>query len=279
MLSMLFWNLRGNQVSTWSNRVARLRQSVKNFAIHFDIDLLLFAESGFEPSDGVGDLNQQNRGVYRVPPSIVDRFQIYSRLPDDAVTSQYDSPDSRLTIRRVRRPGGEILLAVLHFQSQLFFSETEQALLATELRKNVELTEDTVGHQRTVLIGDLNMNPFDPGVAAAGALHAVMTQGLAGPEGRVVAGQQYRLFYNPMWGHFGDRTPGPPGTLYYSTSTPVNYYWNIFDQVLLRPELAPALRELTILDHDGQESLLTATGRPRVAELSDHLPILCRLDV
>jgi len=123
------------------------------------------------------------------------------------------------------------------------------------------------------------MNPFDVGVVGAHALNAVMTRELARKEKRTVASQPYRLFYNPMWGHFGDRTPGPPGTYFYAASTPGNYYWNVFDQVLLRPQLMDDLVELRILDTDGCTSLVTPKGYPRSAETSDHLPVLFRLNL
>src|SRR5215211_5035003 len=112
-------------------------------------------------------------------------------------------------------------------------------------------TEDVIGHQRTVLVGDFNMNPFDLGMVGAQALNAVMTRDLARREGRTVAGRPYRYFYNPMWGCYGDRTPGPAGTYYYSAPGPRGYYWHLFDQVLLRPTLMESLAELRILEDDG----------------------------
>ncbi len=90
-----------------------------------------------------------------------------------------------------------------------------------------------------------------------------------------MAGRPYRFFSNPMWGCFGDRTPGPPGTYYY----PRGSYGHLFDQVLLRPALMDALTELRILEDDGVESLLTDRKRPRASQASDHLPILFRLNV
>lgn len=161
----------------------------------------------------------------------------------------------------------------------MHLTQVEQALEATHLHDDIERTEDVVGHQRTILVGDLNMNPFDSGVVGARALNAVMTRDLAEREERTVLHRSYRLFYNPMWGCFGDRTAGPPGTYFYSSSSQVAYQWNIFDQALLRPALMGALAELRILENDGSHSLLTARGRPRRADLSDHLPILFRLDL
>jgi len=279
MLSMMFWNLRGHQVATWPHRTTTLLRSIVSCVTHLDVDLLMFAESAFASANVEAELTRCGRGTFRVAPSLHRRIQVFSRLAETDVIIRYDSLDGRLTVWRVLRARSELLLAVMHGHGKRHYDALEQTLLATDIRTNIERTEDAAGHRRTVLIGDLNMHPFDAGVAAAGALHAVMTRDLADRGERRVAGQKHRLFYNPMWGLFGDRTPGPPGSLFYSTGTPVNYYWHMVDQVLLRPELAASLTELAILDYDGQDSLVTATGRPRASDLSDHLPILCRLDV
>jgi hypothetical protein len=129
------------------------------------------------------------------------------------------------------------------------------------------------------LVGDLNMNPFDPGVASAHGLHAVMVRSKAAEATREILGEAYRMFYNPMWGCFGDRTAGPPGTFYLSSSKPLNHFWNIYDQVLLRPALADSLAGLDILDSCGGAPLLTRGGLPDRAAASDHLPVLFRLDL
>ena len=196
------------------------------------------------------------------------------------MADQFDNADDRLTIRRLTTPSRtEILLAVLHFQSRRSWTSSAQALQAPVTQREISETEDTVGHRRTLLVGDFNMNPFDLGMIGAQALNAVMARDLVQNEERTVAGQSYRYFYNPMWGHFGDRTPGPPGTHFYPAASPEGVYWNMFDQVLLRPALMDSLVELRIVDSDGQSSLVTERGRPRSSTASDHLPILFRLDL
>ena len=93
-----------------------------------------------------------------------------------------------------------------------------------------------------------------------------MTRQLAGRKERVVQGTAYRFFYNPMWGLFGDRTVGPPGTYYHRAATVGALFWHMFDQVLLRPVLMDLLHDLAILDRIGGESLLTQpAGLPREA--------------
>lgn len=122
------------------------------------------------------------------------------------------------------------------------------------------------------------MNPFEQGVAGAGALHGVMVRAVAEREDRLIEGRNYRMFYNPMWGHLGDRTTGPPGTFYRSAAEAVNYFWNTYDQVLVRPELIDRLTELQVLDWDGTSSLLTPNGLPDRTNGSDHLAPAFRLD-
>ena len=115
-------------------------------------------------------------------------------------------------------------------------------------------------------------------MVGAPAFHGMMAKALAERGEREVAGRSYRFFYNPMWGIFGDRTAGPAGTYYLSSAKPVNYYWNVYDQVLLRPELMDSLEDLRILVSDGAESLLTNRGLPNDNRGSDHLPLLFRLN-
>ena len=68
------------------------------------------------------------------------------------------------------------------------------------------------------------------------------------------------------------------GSFYRSAGEAVNYHWNIYDQVLLRPAVMDALEEVRILDHDGTETLLTTNGIPDTVTGSDHLPVYFRLN-
>ncbi len=124
------------------------------------------------------------------------------------------------------------------------------------------------------------MNPFETGVVSAAGMHAVMDRNVAQRGTRIVQDREYPFFYNPMWRFFGDGTPGPSGTCYYPRSEHKVYFWNIFDQVLVRPALLDRFRldDLAVIDHTGEESLLTETGIPSRKLGSDHLPVLFGLD-
>jgi hypothetical protein len=107
-----------------------------------------------------------------------------------------------------------------------------------ELARAIEHEEKKVGHRRTIPVGDFNMNPFEAGFAGAAGLNSVASREVASRETRMVQGREYRFFYNPMWSHFGDARSGTAGSYFYDAGEHVNYYWNVFDQVLLRPALA-----------------------------------------
>jgi len=86
------------------------------------------------------------------------------------------------------------------------------------------------------------------------------------------------MFYNPMWSHFGDARTDTAGSYYYERAQHVNYFWNMFDQVLIRPELAERFdaNKLRIITSVGARSL-RPDGRPD-RNYSDHLPIVFELD-
>lgn len=220
MTTFLFWNLFGNQNRGWALRRAALQSHLVRLATSWKVDVFMFAESAFDPVDLVSALNHGGVGTYAFSPNENSRIQVFTRFDPKAVVNQFDSIDGRLTIRRMGVGTNGILLAVMHFQSRFFWSREDQLLEATNVSNNIILTEDALGHRRTVLVGDFNMNPFDPGVVCAQALNAVMTRGLARAGERTVSQKRYPMFYNPMWGYFGDRTPGPPGTYFYRASAP-----------------------------------------------------------
>jgi hypothetical protein len=108
-----------------------------------------------------------------------------------------------------------------------------------------------------------------------------MSRETASKGSRRVAGREYPFFYNPMWGHFGDMNEGSPGTYYYSGSRHKEFFWHIFDQILIRPALIEFFQHdsLKILSTDDNVSFLTTQGLPNKSIASDHLPILFKLNL
>lgn len=225
-------------------------------------------------------LNEEGRAEFHFTDSQCERVSIYTRFSRGFIKPIFET--GRLTIRRLMLPlKTEILLAAVHLPSKLYWTGESQGFECTELARNIREVEDQVGHARTVLVGDFNLNPFEEGIYAAAGLNAVMTREVATRGTRTVQERPYPFFYNPMWGHFGDRTEGPPGTYYYDRAEHATLFWNMFDQLLLRPELLSLFQDsgLRILDKSGDVSLLSAKGLPHATVASDHLPILFALNL
>lgn len=171
------------------------------------------------------------------------------------------------------------MLAVTHFPSKLYWEKETQNYESMRLANRIRRQEEKIGHSRTVLVGDLNMNPFQGGVVSAYCLHGVMSRYNAEKRSRVIQKEEYPFFYNPMWSLFGDATPGTPGTYYYRQSEHKVFFWNMFDQVLIRPDLLPYFdnKNLEILVSDGNTNFLSSKGIPGTNVASDHLPIFFKL--
>jgi endonuclease/exonuclease/phosphatase family metal-dependent hydrolase len=185
--------------------------------------------------------------------------------------------DHRYSIRHLRLPAQrDLLLAVVHFPSKLRWTEDSQAQECVELARMIDRAERRIGHFRTVMVGDLNMNPFEKGVVGTMGLNATMARNQAQKELRTVQRRKYRFFYNPMWTCFGDGQTSPPGTYHYDNNQHVTYFWNMFDQVLVRPSLIGNIDTdgIEIVHRVGGVSLLTHEGTPDGSVGSDHLPLL-----
>ena len=203
------------------------------------------------------------------------RLVLVSRLPRAQVRPVAGIPE--VAIYKVRPlEGDELLLVAMHLPSKLYHDATAQTLLATRLPSLIVAAERSAKHHRTIVMGDLNMDPFEAGVTSSETLHAVMDRQVALRETRQVQGQRRSLFYNPMWSRLGDGTSGPPGTYYMAASGPLTNYWYTLDQVLIRPDLLANFRDenLIVLTQAGQINLLSPAGIPNTSVASDHLPLL-----
>jgi Endonuclease/Exonuclease/phosphatase family len=270
MLTFLFWNLK-------SQRSDLLAGLAKQHAV----DVVMLAECPIKPATILEALNRERSDYFYVPTQC-PKVSIYTRFSDEYLLAHMDGDD--FSIRRLRllnRP--EILICTVHFPSKLRQDAIDQTMYTVNFSNELVKAEETAGHTRTVLVGDLNMNPYEDGMVTSKGLHAVMTREIASRPTRRVKFESNTYFYNPMWRHFGEREQGHAGTYYFANPKARADFWNIYDQVLLRPDLLPYFdpEDLMILHYDRvtNESFLTADGFPDTRRISDHLPILFRLRI
>jgi len=271
MVTFLFWNINKQSLS----------ESIASLVDKHRVDILILAETNIPDMELTKLLNSQGGPVFSLaPPGLPSPLKIYSRFLSRFVKPVRDS--GGIAIRHLTPPiGRDMLLVAAHLPSKLHQSEQDQILDCTRFARIIEEAELEVGHTRTLVIGDFNMNPFESGIVGAEGIHAVSDRRIAAKGTRKVRGEHKRFFYNPMWRYFGDIPPGPPGTYFYDTGTQVNLYWNIFDQVLIRPELLDAFSDekIQIVTQADSKSLISYSGRPNELVGSDHFPILLTLEL
>jgi len=159
--------------------------------------VLVLLECDIDPADVVLSLNQLDGLTFHHAASPAgaasETIRIFTRFLPKMLIPLRDSP--RFTIRHMLLPGSEgVIVAAVHFPSKLYWNDDSQALECTEFARTIVEVEREVGHDRTVLVGDLNMNPFESGMVGAVGLNATMVREQASKGFRTVQGRRYPFF-------------------------------------------------------------------------------------
>jgi hypothetical protein len=268
LLRFGFWNLNQRPLTDLVGQFARERE----------IDVLALAECRIPAVDLLSVLNSGSTApTYVIVAGNPSRVLLVTRLPSQLVVPCGDL--NGLALRHVLSPvGPSILLGVVHLASKLYLHSEDQTHAAVFTARDIEKTEEQLGHTRTLVLGDFNMNPFESGVVGAGAFHAISARSVALRGQRTTGGVSRPFYYNPSWRALS-YSHGLLGTYYYEHSGPLSYYWNAFDQALLRPSLLPLFddEQFNVVTQIGGTSLLSPTGIPDRTRASDHLPITVAL--
>ena len=141
-----------------------------------------------------GDSDERH---FHLTRSACDAVTIFTQFPARYLRPTQES--GRYSIRHLKLPGSDpMLLVAVHVPSKLHQTEADQAAYFYELSREIRELESEAGHERTLLVGDLNANPFDQGVVSAAGLNAVSDATIAQMGHRKVQGRTYPFFYSPL---------------------------------------------------------------------------------
>lgn len=268
MTVIMFWNVKRGSAVPY----------LQAACLENNVDILILAEDEGPKGYTEKTLNSLSKNIYEDLSSVGSGIKFFLRNNSGALKPISDL-NNRVSIRSyTSNTGFEIIIASAHVPSKLHASDDDQYFFARTIRSGIEQAENKLGHQKSIIIGDFNMNPFEKGMTAFDGLHGVMDKYIARQGGRTFSGNYSAFFYNPMWSRLGDENVGPPGTYFYNSSGTANYYWNIFDQILIRPSLLDFYMpdSIRIITNIGNLSLI---DKSRVmASVSDHLPVLLNLN-
>lgn len=273
MLTFLFWNIRGNAVASRLGRMAEAHS----------VDVLVLAECRIPPAELLATLNQGPPArQFALAAGATRGIAVYTRFSRHFTSHREASLNGRVHVWSLALPARPALLLVTaHLPSPLHMSRAGRQQMCARAARTMREHERQLGHRRTLVVGDLNLDPFESGVLGAEGFHAVMTKERAARGKRTVQGASCALMYNPMWGAFGDVSPGPAGTYHYAAAEPVCQFWHVYDQVLVGADLLSSFdaRRLAVLDSDGRERLVSGRGFPNARSASDHLPVVFGLAI
>ena len=248
----------------------------------YEVDVLVLAECRVPASVLLSALQSVDR-AFEQPANPHPRFRFFTRFPGHHLVPWHS--DGRLAVHRLQFEGyQDILMAAFHYLDRRNNSRSKQHQKLKNYKRTLLEAERKAGHDRTILFGDLNMNPYEIGMLdPESGLGAMMTWELASIHGER-KGDDLPRFYNPMWAIMG--RPEVPGTFYWDDTDPENTYWHCLDGVLLRPALPGSFRDEDLrivrwipgLSGERIDLIRLAEVHWRITH-SDHLPILFKLDM
>jgi len=281
--SFLYWNI--NRKSGFEQEIAKLTSKAD---INADILLLVEAskvdDKEIESLTGLKRINV-NTGIDK---ELTPRF--YSKLSINEFQLLEVYYTHRIVFARFNKKGSkEIIIGGLHLPSKLEVNSKTQYKDARQIAADLKTMKERIDikHNRFLLFGDFNMNPFEDGMIEPDAFNAVLSTKVSIKEKRTDWYKKFDYFYNPMWSFFGDRNHNTgaekiPGTYFLSKTRDTTLtYWNMFDKVIMRPNIMDEFdfSSLKIIEHNGTESLINDDFSIKKRKFSDHLPITFKLKI
>ncbi len=270
-MNILFWNIQRKD----------LKPEITKLCDIYLADLFFIAEVIENETVLLDRINEYARKNYAVLPKndknitcLIDNNLKYKRLA---------TPFRQIYPIEVEFENEKILFIGVHFDSKLHKNTNSQEAIARAIMNDIRRLETYIGHTNTILIGDFNMNPFENGMVKPHSFNAVMAKEIAIRRIRTIneTKENYQYFYNPMWSFFGDLSPYSPGTyIFRENSNRNDYVWNMFDQVLMRPEIIHRFANHTIEIIEKKEVGISVNfnKKTKMVNPSDHLPIKLALN-
>lgn len=257
-MKYLFWNTHKNN---------GINDVLCELIVENDISMVCLAEYTAEAEDLIEKLSVQN--IYMMEyGSCSERIKMFGTVKN----IQYRTDTDHAVIRIIN---DKDILCCVHLNSKIYSSHEDiRKIHMDQIISDIQSVEQELQLENTIVVGDFNLNPYDSSLINARYFHGLPIYEETKRKSRVIAGKEFYMFYNPMWNLLGDAQE-PYGTYYYAGNDPVNTYWNIYDQVIIRPALRSRFVEgsLKIIKETSTRFLLDSKGHPD-KKISDHLPIV-----
>lgn len=270
-MNILFWNTYKNK-----NKI-NIDNCITDLLAEKNCDIIVLAEYLDDIISLCEKINMSSKEEYMPIPNFGGCEKIIGiikrKYKVESIREQ-----NRYQIIKIETTYYILLLAMIHNLSKKNYSPNDQEQELICFHRDIVEAEKECSTKNTLVIGDFNINPYETSCISANAMHAIPYIEEVEKNSRVIQGRRYEKFYNPTWRFLGNRQ-APYATYYYNSSENANYFWNMFDQVIIRPQLIKSFvdNSLIIITCTKNHSLL-CDNKPNKNNYSDHLPIFCILD-
>lgn len=258
-MKIAFWNVNQNK-------------NINNFIVDLiyenEIDMIVLAEYNADSQSLIQKLLQKNIQVEQYLTSGCDRIVMFGSIQGVMPANQ----NKYYSIQIVKN---KYILCGMHLPSPIYSDHQEKRNIVIDMIvRDINELEKDYDLSNTIILGDINENPYDFGCLNATKFHGISSGDDASKGMRTVMNKKFKMFYNPMWNLFGD-FHYPPGTYYHSGSEPSNSFWNIYDQVMIRPSMRSRFidKSLKIVIKTEKYSFVDKSKHP-CKDISDHFPIV-----
>lgn len=258
-MKVLFWNTQKN---------ADINSTICELVAENNASIVVLAEYVANVNDLLSSLLLQYGIKMQRYGSCCERITIIGAVSN--VEVRFDSDHTTIQIINEKD-----ILCCTHLNSKIYSDhEAQREILIEQLMREICAIEKDLGSENTMIVGDFNVNPYDSSCIDARYFHSLPIYEETKRRTRKVAGNEYAMFYNPMWRFLGDSAQ-PYGTYYHNNSGSINTYWNLYDQVIIRPALRERFIDdsLKIITETQSKYLLDSNGHPDKT-ISDHFPII-----
>ncbi|MBQ7113679.1 MAG: endonuclease/exonuclease/phosphatase [Clostridia bacterium] len=258
-MKVLFWNTHKNN---------NINSVLLDVIVENEISMVVLAEYTANADQLIALLSDKGILMRRYMATGCDRITVLG-----SVLNVEPGPQSKYASMQVINKID--ILCCVHLPSQIYSQGAGmRRVVIGRIISDINQLEAALNTENTIVVGDFNVNPFDEGCIDADMFHGIPTYSVASRKSRVVGDEEFKMFYNPMWNFLGDFKQ-PYGTHFYSGNQIGNVFWNIYDQVLIRPVLYDRFTkdQLKIITETQSHSFLTDKGYPN-EDISDHFPIV-----
>lgn len=262
-MRVLFWNTHNNE---------DINSVISEIVLENNINIIVLAEYCANINSLIDELSVCGKCFKQCFTVGCDRIKILS-------SNIKIEPDLQGDYASIQIINDSIILCSVHLNSKIYSEHSDdREIIIQRLIKDIRDIEIRLQTENTIIVGDFNANPYENEFINARYLHSLPVFSETKRKSRTIKGEEFYMFYNPMWNFLGDFSE-PYGTYYHSGSNATCTFWNIYDQVIIRPALREKFikEKLKIITETESKFLLDAKGHPDI-NISDHLPIIFEIE-